>query len=659
MNRYYRVFLLALFLMILFFLNYFLSGSYAIPTGQSSIWLHAGLLMLVFGLFWIENYFTKPADVVLNGLVVFISLSTMINPPYEFWWNFLRYYSLCLVLISFFVIWTGSPSQKEYDSSFFKYFVYLIVIRLGNAKVIFSLVFLLALVSYFDITGREAKYLLMFWAILLSAKHLEIETLIEKIIFHFRKLPAIQVGSITRVFEPNIVRFKLHDNKTCRKGTLVAFSGTNTIEKDSPIAFVTNQRNSSDYIEIESILFDSNFKEGINDKRKKVVAVNSDNQIIKDRMLNNNVYKQIDSLIGYATKNTNISKLIIEFTKRTNIEEGHLVSVYIENELEIIFQVISGKLIDEQSLESNKRAFTLGEAQQLGVWSESKQGFETYSWVVPENAPVFHIKQDKEVNKIVKKNTVDIGYIPNSNFPANINLNNLILFHTAILGVTGSGKSFLAFNLIEESAKNDIKVVCLDVTGDYKRYLNNPILLNKTGALEQFLNKSENKIGIIEFLDDRIHPISAANIISKKLLEWCKDNRKPDEVKEPVPKVLLVLEEAHTLVPEWNSNPVKELQNTVNNTAQISLQARKYGLGFMVITQRTANVTKSILNQCNTIFAFQAYDETGFDFLEVYLHTGTNLLTMRTSLRTLMKNWSQYENHVCHTGQSPFIPAYR
>ena len=39
----------------------------------------------------------------------------------------------------------------------------------------------------------------------------------------------------------------------------------------------------------------------------------------------------------------------------------------------------------------------------------------------------------------------------------------------------------------------------------------------------------------------------------------------------------------------------------------------------MIVTQRTANVTKSVLNQCNTIFAFQAYDETGFDFMKNYM----------------------------------------
>ena len=49
----------------------------------------------------------------------------------------------------------------------------------------------------------------------------------------------------------------------------------------------------------------------------------------------------------------------------------------------------------------------------------------------------------------------------------------------------------------------------------------------------------------------------------------------------------------------------------VNGTAKVILQGRKYGLGSFVITQRTANISKSILNQCNTIFALRIFDDTG------------------------------------------------
>ena len=54
-------------------------------------------------------------------------------------------------------------------------------------------------------------------------------------------------------------------------------------------------------------------------------------------------------------------------------------------------------------------------------------------------------------------------------------------------------------------------------------------------------------------------------------------------------------------------------------TARAILQGRKYGMGCLLITQRTANVTKSILNQCNTIFAMRMFDDTGRDFLSNYI----------------------------------------
>jgi DNA helicase HerA-like ATPase len=42
-------------------------------------------------------------------------------------------------------------------------------------------------------------------------------------------------------------------------------------------------------------------------------------------------------------------------------------------------------------------------------------------------------------------------------------------------------------------------------------------------------------------------------------------------------------------------------------------------MGSLIITQRTANVTKTILNQCNTIIALRSFDQTGLDFLRNYM----------------------------------------
>jgi len=81
----------------------------------------------------------------------------------------------------------------------------------------------------------------------------------------------------------------------------------------------------------------------------------------------------------------------------------------------------------------------------------------------------------------------------------------------------------------------------------------------------------------------------------------------------------LVYEEAHSLIPEWNAVASEGDRTAVNGTAKAILQGRKYGLGCLVITQRTANVTKTILNQCNTVFALRVFDATGMEFLKNYI----------------------------------------
>lgn len=81
----------------------------------------------------------------------------------------------------------------------------------------------------------------------------------------------------------------------------------------------------------------------------------------------------------------------------------------------------------------------------------------------------------------------------------------------------------------------------------------------------------------------------------------------------------MVLEEAHTLIPEWNQVAQSSDTHQVNRSARVVLQGRKFGLGTLLITQRTANVTKTILNQCNTIFALRSFDQTGLDFLRNYM----------------------------------------
>jgi hypothetical protein len=586
MTRRAQVIHLVLFLAGLIGLSRSVTGSFLLPTGDASIWFHAGLLMLILGMYWIEPYFTKPSDVVINGLVVFISTSTLTDPPYESWWNTLRYFSLIVVVVAFLVVWAGSPAVAGNDTSRFKRIVYLIVIRIGNATVLFSATFLLALFSYFDSRAPMSRWMLAFWVVLVVTKNLDLEGLIRSIGASLRTRSTGSVGRLSRFAEPNIARFMLRRGADCARGTLVAFTKNATLDDSSPLAVVVAHRTGLMQIEAETILVDSKFAEGAVEQRQVVIKLDPSDPVVRERLSRNIIGADIGSLVGFAWRESDISRLRVELRRNVPLEEGHLVAAPSLSGSPILFQVINGFLFEETSLESGERMFTVADAQQLGTWDTSRQGFSSHSWVVPENAPVLRHTTPAEFQRVLKQGLVDVGQIPGSLYPVNINLSELVLFHSAILGVTGSGKSFLAYFLIE---------------------------------IVPFLADPDSKIGIVEFTEAGTHPITATKTITQIALDWCRTNRTPEEIRDPKPKVLLVLEEAHSLVPEWNSNPVPNLRDTVNATAQLALQARKFGLGLMVITQRTANVTKSILNQCNTIFAFQAYDETGFEFMKNYM----------------------------------------
>jgi DNA helicase HerA-like ATPase len=109
-------------------------------------------------------------------------------------------------------------------------------------------------------------------------------------------------------------------------------------------------------------------------------------------------------------------------------------------------------------------------------------------------------------------------------------------------------------------------------------------------------------------------PVELTRIITEVCLEALQEQGMTDRAR-----CCIVYEEAHSLVPEWNSVADEGDKTACNGTAKAVLQGRKFGLGCIAVTQRTANITKSILNQCNTVFALRTFDATGVEFLRHYV----------------------------------------
>jgi hypothetical protein len=284
----------------------------------------------------------------------------------------------------------------------------------------------------------------------------------------------------------------------------------------------------------------------------------------------------------------------------------------------LFYQVISW-ITEKEKLEArNETGFIEGEAIQLWEWINEKLSFQKFGWLPTINTPVFKANTSDITVQEYKYPDYKLWIIPNTTLPSIINLNDAISHHMALLWVTWSWKSYLARKIIN-ALQEDTKVICVDFTGEWKKEWTTVTILNKDNLVD-FLSWT-NKLWLIELptMCNTSDVIKATENLFEMIFKFAKEQY--DEWT--VSKISLVLEEAHTITPEtsflwdlWDYGSTKAL---VNKMWQIALQWRKYGVGLLVIAQRTANVSKTILTQCNTVICFQAFDETSFVFLWNYI----------------------------------------
>lgn len=385
-------------------------------------------------------------------------------------------------------------------------------------------------------------------------------------------------------------------------------------------------------------------------------------------------YKQ--DFVGYITKDSNINTVSFIIlsdpgTTGREITEGVILKTTIYGE-DTLYQVINGNTREEHLAGFDTHGYTVGVARKLGKYNSAEHELETRKWMPRIYAPLFAGYRGQVPEARIAQIAQDaIGRLPETDLDIPIkDLDAIVTHNTAILGILGIGKSCLAFELIKKIVASGVKVVCIDITNQYntpeglRGYLGdglidsdleeaqrkelkatkedkklliegNPQASGNSSRYEEILNadiktfmESQAAVKIynpdwhgvskgVAFKNTTLEDLTVAEktrIIAERLFRFAMNQGESTRAR-----YLLVMEEAHSLVPERNSVASDGDKNATNGTAKVILQGRKYGLGSMVITQRTANVSKSILNQCNTIFAMRVFDDTGKTFLENYI----------------------------------------
>jgi len=632
---------------------------------ENAIWLYGGIASLLFGSRILNPYFTPPSGALINGvtgLLALLSALPVVAPctPDAYVLGATIGFCAIVALVSLLLLIFRTPMGEEPSTAW--RVCERAVIGLGSPNILFG-VLITASVWLFHRNAPVEVFVILGTFIVITVFG-PVEA-VAKYILWFLDRPrplnrADLIGSVAAHQSPGIVLVRQAEAKTIARGTPMVISDQHgPLQLGVALNYVGRDEGNLLRVLVTSlpkrlaVLHDGSAK-AADGMAMSITMTDEDKANIR-------ALKWIDRLCGIVDTETSTEYLQFEVINEAGLAEGALVEVRIGDNQSVIYQVVDGATRDEVVQQKNKYGYARAKARKIGTWDDDGRRFRPVPWMPRMNAPVFLLKA-------LEGGPQDdcIGHFPSTPYGVRIDPSECVTHNTAILGILGVGKSYLAIELVERMIARGIKVVCLDLTNQYESLLEEFIdpkhekvrrdalvaagqggVANQNkeqgGSRHRFkqavflkmqefmaanddhylwvVNPAQFRVtkqvsGMFQGNADLAHLTSSeiTAIFSDAALFVCQELGMTDEAR-----LCLVYEEAHSLVPEWNSVAAEGDKMATATSARAILQGRKYGLGCLLITQRTANVTKTILNQCNTIFAMRTFDDTGKEFLGNYI----------------------------------------
>lgn len=659
MSKRYRLSLMVLSIIALLLIGRITNGNFDFIV--DSFWFASGLLLLILLSLIDQPFFSKDSNIFVNGVTAGLSL-LLVRPEERtvfFWlfWGFAVY----LIVSSYILMWirTKPLSEENKCIQFFSRFNRIV----GKPEAIFSAFFLWGVIRQYSLDSTQFNALLGFWIVFMILDIPSIATVIDSCFSTMKKTESINaIGSILGVQSKSTFLVKLRDDRTesISRLELVEFLYSADKKEHRGIILDIYQLNQEQWIKVLTT-------PEIDTLCGKTIEKYVPDMIYKSEGISDDEFTK--HFVGIVSENSRIEKIRFAYNSSIEICNGQLVELQIGKH-KVLYQITEAITQTERLEDKNESAYIIGEAIQLGEWNEENGRFELFGWVPTVNTPIFIASNIEEPP--VQNNEYIIGHIPGTNYPVIINKEYAITHHTAILGITGSGKSVFTRNLINQIIDDNTKVIIVDLTGEYKakdpllesivdpdsaktiseniEYLATemakfPDKRDKAGiaqaeyniklafktAIEKYLSGNASK-AVFELSDITNN---ASVLDYTRWFFWVLFNV-AKHFRSFGKRVCVALEEAHTIIPEVTTMGVSDNASkaTVNSISQIALQGRKYNIGFFVIAQRTANVSKTVLTQCNSIISFQELDKTSCDFLSNYM--GQNYINSLSSLKPRM-----------------------
>lgn len=663
----FRVIVLILLIVLLFTLHFFINGGLDFLNPQENFIFYNLLFAVIMGLLLRERKFTTPTHSLANCLAILLALIIFKDKNSFLFYKFNIWFFTSLAIISILAIFSYDEDKQR---KLFSELTYKLSTFFGKATWVFSIAFVFALFSFYR--NKPIAFLLIatFWGIIIFSFSTNILILLQASLFGSGKnIFKNEFGRIIEESMPGLITFFPYLDSVIKNGDFCFMVRDNVlIYRVFRKFYSDNQAYCKGALIQELPLEKVNL--GKDYKANKLYCI-GDGEKLKLFIKDHDLLDLFNSYVGLACEQTDIDAIRFQVISEIKLEEGYILMTKIENK-NILYQIVNVCLGLDKITESATAGVVIGIAQQVGEWNPDKVRFDKYGWIPKLYSPLYLIDKKFKVESTIKQNELILGYIPNTNFPIIANADTLVTHHTAILGITGSGKTEIAFTILSKMIECKTKVFCVDFTGDYLEEFKqfNPETITIPTAKAQELNQklfeaeigeygagkekkaldafkkdlipdiekrvkefieSDKYLGIFELseISNTSATVAVTELYISSLFKYARQNRNVNK------KYCIVLEEAHTIIPEERTMGVEDKfsKATISKICQIALQGRKYKVGLMIIAQRTANVTKTVLNQCNSIIVFSSFDKTGFDFMENYI--GRDMIQAVPNLKML------------------------
>lgn len=622
-----------------------------VPLGTVEGLLVVGtLLFVVLGTLVLERYFTGPGDAFVNALSALVVIFPLRGvQPALAWWLLLAYLALTAIvaLVALLLQRSRRGTQLTGALASVQRVSFQISAILGKARVVYSVVFIVV-IAFFATSGSPLSLaLLVFWGVQIGIWSLGLPQALSRIGRPATTAPSV-IGVIDRVDSPYLARLAVSDREAWAAEPGAPVLAT-LADGSARWAIRLTVEHAADGV-WGTIILGSIAPKPTKTYPLGTVVLSDGQAPTEEEVLAAIRPDGAGPVVGLVREGTTPARLRVELLPSSGMSIGSVLSVVTDTGT-VYYQVLDAET-SEEPFGTLRYGSHIAVAPSIGALDEHGR-LDRADWVPSIGAAVFSGAGPAASAPTVATDFM-LGSIPGTQMKLTGDFVEQLESHTAILGTTGSGKTEFAFDLLRHAVKNDVKVICIDLTSQYAprlsdlspthltisdalaKELGDKLFEAETGAygagaekkalkefadkvrvevekaLEAFLSGDDQKLAIVELREiaNTKATLWITEMYLSTLLKLAKD-------KPLANKVLVVVEEAHTVMPEASFVGLGDFDSkgTVAKITQLALQGRKYGVGLLVLAQRTATVSKSVLTQCNTVISFSCIDDTSIAFL--------------------------------------------